>query len=91
MRNTFFPVKKPVKLGRVTLFLIFDALVPIFPPKVSAQVQVHPNLKTIFWGFKNPKKSAVLALQTRAEERCNVTDAIVSRQCHSRTQKSTLE
>ena len=59
MRNTFFPVKKPVKLGRVTLFLIFDALVPIFPPKVSAQVQVHPNLKTIFWGFKNPKKSAL--------------------------------
>ncbi len=57
MRKPFSGQKKPVKLGRVIIFLTFDALDRIFCCSKRGRVQVHPNLMTIFWGLQNHVKS----------------------------------
>ena len=57
MRKPFSGQKKPVKLGRVIIFLTFDALDRILGFSKRGQVQVHRNLMTIFWGLQNHIKS----------------------------------
>jgi hypothetical protein len=57
MRKPFSGQKKPVKLGRVIIFLTFDALDRILGFSKRGQVQVHRNLMTIFWSLQNHIKS----------------------------------